>query len=423
MSRRIVKLSVLAVILGGFAALCCGQYRSRVLRMKVLQLPEPKLTGELSFEQILAKRRSVREFTTEQLNHTQIGQLAWAGQGITNKQGGFRTAPSAGRNYPITLYFAIQDGLYVYNPDTHSLEQTLKEDVRGRLAEAAGQQAAHEASCNIIVTGAIKQLRANYRKKARDYMLLEAGHVAQNIQLQAVSLDLGSVPIAGFSLKDVKKVCKLPRTLEPLYIICTGHPAYLIPQESSGAGIGLPSERPATEAAAVPRPRRAVMVVAGQNFSEEELFETGSALEAGGVETFIASSRTGTVTGMAGQNVEATILLNELRIDDFDAIVFIGGPGAREYIENTIAIGIVRQAADKGKVLAAISITPSLLANAGVLSGVRATSFASERELLEVRGAIYTNANVERDGPIVTANNPRAAELFAAAIIDAIGGR
>ncbi|MHC4693947.1 MAG: nitroreductase family protein, partial [Planctomycetota bacterium] len=113
-----------AIIIVVFAALCPGQRRSRVSPLKIIQLTEPSLTGSVSFEEALAKRRSVRQFTNQQLKPAQISQLAWAGQGITEPVRGLRTAPSAGATYPIKLYFATQDGLFIYNAEEHSLEQS-----------------------------------------------------------------------------------------------------------------------------------------------------------------------------------------------------------------------------------------------------------------------------------------------------------
>ncbi|MHC4617653.1 MAG: DJ-1/PfpI family protein [Planctomycetota bacterium] len=109
-----------------------------------------------------------------------------------------------------------------------------------------------------------------------------------------------------------------------------------------------------------------------------------------------------------------------MSVDQFDAIVFIGGPGASEYFNNPVAHNIAREAAAKGKILAAICIAPRILANAGVLAGVRATSFLTEREMLELADVKYTGAPVERDGPIITGRDPAAARLFATAIAEAL---
>jgi len=408
------RLTIFIIILAGFAIVCLGQYRSRVSPrkpvLKIVQLTEPKLTGPVSFEQALAKRRSVRQFTGQPLKFTQIGQLAWAGQGITEPQKGLRTAPSAGAIYPIELYFATPEGLFVYRPDQHSLEETLNQDVRGRLGAVAN------APCDIIVAGSERKLAAKFRKEARKYMLLEAGHIAQNIQLQAVCLGLGSVTIGGFDIRGVRKVCRLPKTLEPLYIICVGYPA----EQAVPAGGEEEKEARKTER---PKAKRAVLIAARENFRDEELFETRRVLAAAGVETVIASTTIGTIRGMLGSIAEARILVNQVRVDDYDAIIFIGGSGAAEYFDNPVALSIAREAAHKRKVLAAICIAPTVLANAGVLTGVRATSFLSERERLQQAGAIYTGAPVERAGLIITGSGPMASVPFGQAIADTLAGR
>jgi protease I len=167
-----------------------------------------------------------------------------------------------------------------------------------------------------------------------------------------------------------------------------------------------------------------VLIVASENFQDEELYVTQRTLEAAGVQTVIASTRLGPIRGMLGGAAEAKIFVNQLRVDDFDAIVFIGGSGAAvEYFGNPVALNIARMAARQRKVLAAISIAPTILANGGVLTGVRATSFLSERERLVGAGAIYTGAPVERERFIITSSGPLAAALFGQAIVDTLAGR
>jgi len=405
------------IVLLGLITLCLGQHRFRTSPIRVIQLPEPSLTGPMSFEEVLAKRRSVRHFTNQPLNFTQIGQLAWAGQGITEKEKALRTAPSAGAIYPIKLYFATQDGVFVYNPYEHSLEQTSSLDVRFRLATAAlKQEPVAKAACDIIIAGSVKKLTTKYRNKAKRYMLLEAGHIAQNIQLQAVSLDLGAVPIGAFNIRDVKRAGLLPINLEPLYIICVGHSAEQTTTEKN-------TEKKETRRTDSIKAKRAVLIIASNNFRDEELFETKIVLDKAGIETTIASSKTGPIRGMPGGRAEATILVKNLSVDDYDAIIFVGGTGAKEYFNNRAALDIAREAAGKRKILAAICIAPSVLANAGVLKGIRATSFPSERVNLQRAGAIYTGNPVERDRFIITGNGPRAATLFGQAIVDTIFGR
>jgi protease I len=272
------------------------------------------------------------------------------------------------------------------------------------------QDSAATAGCDIIVAGSVRELTSQFRNKARTYMLLEAGHIAQNIQLQAFCLDLGSVTIAEFNTKDVSRACKLTRGLEPLYIICVGHSIEqaaaeaLNNQEGTGA-------------------KRAALIVASQNFRDEELFETKRALDAAAVQTVIASTRIGIIRGALGNIAEANILVGQLRVDDYDAIIFIGGLGAVEYAANPAALNLAREAVRKRKILAAISTAPTILANAGVLTGVRATSFLSERNRLILSGAVYTGIPVEQDRSIITGRDPAASILFGRAVADALTGR
>jgi len=376
---------------------------------KIIKLAEPKLKGKLTLEEAIEKRRSIRSFTGEKLSIEQISQLAWSGQGITEKQKGFRTAPSAGAIYPIELYVAIPEGLFVYHPVNHSLEKMVDSDVRAKLAEASfGQRWVADAGADFIIVGSEKKLAAKYGGKANSYLLLEAGHIGQNILLQAVSLDLGAVPIGAFNAEEVNKICNLPKELESLYIISVGQPVRV--EQKQERAVKMEAEKV----------KKAVLIVASKNFRDEELFDTKRALENAGIQTIIASSKTGAVTGMLGGSAEATIGVEEIIVDNYDAIIFIGGSGAKEYFNNKTALQIARQAAEKKKVLAAICIAPSVLANAGVLEGKKATSFSSEAGNLRRAKAVYTGSGVERDGLIITGSGPAAATKFGQTIVNAL---
>ncbi|HCO96788.1 MAG TPA: hypothetical protein DIU00_23085 [Phycisphaerales bacterium] len=404
------RLTILAIVLACFATLCLGRSRSRTPRM-IIQLTDPNLKGPVSLEEALVKRRSVRQFSTEPLKRSQISQLAWAGQGITEPQRGLRTAPSAGAIYPIELLFAMPEGLFVYRPFDHSLMQLGNQDIRNNLAVAASMaESVASAGCDIIVAGAVRKLTDRYKDKARTYMHMEAGHIAQNIQLQAVCLGLGSVTVGGFNTKEVRKVCNLRRDLEPLYIISVGYPA----------GTGT-TEAAADQAGAAGK--KAALIIGSQNFRDEELFETKRVLDAAQVQTVIASTKTGPIRGTLGNVAEASIPVNRLKVDDYDAIIFIGGPGAAEYVRSPATTNMIRETVRKGKVLAAIGVAPTILANANVLAGIRATSYLSERDILVQAGAIYTGFPVERERMIITATGPPAALQFGRAIAEALAGR
>jgi len=189
-------------------------------------LPPPSTDGEMSLEQTLAKRRSIRQFRPQDLTLEQIGQLAWAAQGITKPDTGFRTAPSAGATYPLELYLLTKDGVFRYIPKGHKLARVATEDKRAALARAAyGQGSVSGAPLDFVITGIYERTSARYGDRAERYVILEAGHVAQNIHLQAVALGLGSVPVGAYTDEAVSEVLDLSADETPLYIIPVGHPA------------------------------------------------------------------------------------------------------------------------------------------------------------------------------------------------------
>ena len=190
---------------------------------KIVKLPSPRLSGKLSLEESLARRRSKRSFTKESLNWEEIGQILWAVQGITDSRG-FRTAPSAGALYPLEIYFLTPEGVFHYLPAGHQAERISEKDLRKALSLAAlGQSAVSQAPLDIVITAVYQRVTGKYGKRGERYVHIEAGHCAQNIHLQTICLGLGSVPIGAFSDVAVRKVLNLPKDCQPLYIIPVGY--------------------------------------------------------------------------------------------------------------------------------------------------------------------------------------------------------
>ena len=190
-----------------------------------IALPEPRVTGVISLEEVLAARRSERDFTREPLTLDDLSQLLWSAQGITEPDGRGRAAPSAGGTYPLELYVVNHLGLYHYLPSDHSLEVLGEDDLRPALAEAAlGQQHVADAPAVVVITAVFARTEERYGERAERYVYLEAGHAAQNVLLQAVALDLGAVPVGAFHDEDVRRLLGLPADHVPLYLIPVGHP-------------------------------------------------------------------------------------------------------------------------------------------------------------------------------------------------------
>ena len=177
-----------------------------------IALPEPRYESETSVEEALEQRRSIRDYADENLTLDELSQLLWAAQGITAPWGG-RTAPSAGALYPLELYVVVgiveglESGVYRYRPEGHELEKVKDGDARAALADAAlGQDFIKDAAINMVFTAVYERTTVKYRERGIRYVYMEAGHAAQNVYLQAVALDRGTVTIGAFFDSDVKTV-------------------------------------------------------------------------------------------------------------------------------------------------------------------------------------------------------------------------
>ena len=173
--------------------------------------------------------------------------------------------------------------------------------------------------------------------------------------------------------------------------------------------------------------KKVAMIIAFKNFRDEEYFIPKEVLETAGAEIKTISTKTGEAIGSQGGEAEVDITLDELRISDFDAIVFIGGQGAPEYLDNDTSYKIAQEAVSEKKILAAICIAPTILAKAGVLSEKKATVWSSLLDkkavkVLKENGVIYQDDPIVVDGNIITANGPEAAKEFGEAISSLLGG-
>lgn len=401
-----------------FAVIClCGV--SVFAADETIRLPEPKLNGSFSLEQVIAARRSVREFTDEQLKIVQLGQLCFAGQGITDKGKKLRAAPSAGSIYPMQIHAVLPDGLYLYDPAAHCLVKKLSTDIRPMLYTASfRQQVIQKAPCTFIISGSTRKIEAKYRGKGRQFITLEAGHIAQNILLQTVAEGLGSVPLGIFDSKAVARICNFTEDYEPLYLIPVGTPAKKSALEPLTAAPQAP--RSASAPAGL-ETKRVVIVVPAMYFSDMEFFGVQETCQLVGITPDIAAMA---IEDMKSQNrrdvIKPNVLIGDINVDDYDAIVFTGGPGVRDYLMNQTILKLVRTAAEKKKIIAAIDNAPGIFAVAGIVKGKNVASSPSEYKKFAVAGAMWKNTDVAVDNNIITAANPDATRRFGAAIIAAL---
>jgi len=190
-----------------------------------IQLPPAKVKGEISLEESIARRRSIRAFAAKPLSLEQIGQLLWAAQGITEKDKGLRAIPSAGALYPLEVYVVLPEGIYHYSPLRHELKRILTGDRRLELQKAAqDQEAIGSAPAVFVFTGVHERTAAKYGDRTSRYVSIEAGHACQNVLLQAAAQNLAGVPVGAFEDAQVAKIINLAKNENPLYLVPVGYP-------------------------------------------------------------------------------------------------------------------------------------------------------------------------------------------------------
>lgn len=191
---------------------------------KSFSLPQPKIMGKMSVEESIFRRRSERSFYPNELSLEQISQLLFAGQGITDRTWGFRAAPSSGALYPMNLYVVKKDGVFEYIPESHKLVQVTEEDRRPSLVRASlGQSFIGEAPVVIVIAGNFRITYAKFGQRAYRYINMEAGHIAENIHLQAIAMGMAAIAVGGFWDDVVANALELPDTRDPFYIIPIGY--------------------------------------------------------------------------------------------------------------------------------------------------------------------------------------------------------
>jgi len=235
MSRKlIIWLIILTVILISFVYLWLNQDKilkninnnMNISNKKTIELLEPRYDSEVSLEKAINQRNSVRQYSSQEISLKDLSQILWAANGLNQK--GSRTAPSAGALYPIELYVVgkcenYPAGIYHYQPDQHILEKIKEGDFLSKLSEIGlGQKWISQAPLNIVLTGVVSRTTEKYGDRAAQYVALEAGHVGQNIYLQAGALNLGTVSVGALYDDQMSDFLNFEESQKAYYIFPIG---------------------------------------------------------------------------------------------------------------------------------------------------------------------------------------------------------
>ncbi|MDP2916751.1 MAG: SagB/ThcOx family dehydrogenase [Dehalococcoidia bacterium] len=198
-----------------------------------IQLSPPNLKGGISLAEAVAGRRSVRKFRPGALSLSELSQLLWSAQGITEPRWGLKAVPSAGATYPLEVFVVCgQDsvegvgaGVYHYEIDSHLLKLHHQGDLRAELAGVAlGEEGIIQAPVSLVICAEYERTMDRYGERGQRYVHMEVGHAGQNIYLQATALGLDTFAIGAFYDEQVRTVLRLDKRYRPLYIMPVGRP-------------------------------------------------------------------------------------------------------------------------------------------------------------------------------------------------------
>ncbi len=205
--------------------------------LEVLLLPEPDYEGGISVESALKNRRSVREYTSSPLSLMEMSQILWAAYGITKPnnekgflRGGMKTAPSAGARYPLEIYIVVTNvtrlspGIYLYRPQGHQVLKIANGEFRNQLAEATySTDVIKRAPACLVYSAIYKRTTEKYGDKGKDrYVCMDVGFSAENVYLQAASLNIGTVMVGSVIDDKVKKVINMSEEETPMCFMPLG---------------------------------------------------------------------------------------------------------------------------------------------------------------------------------------------------------
>lgn len=199
------------------------------------ELPSFESDQPISLDRALRQRKSIRNFKDKGISPGQLSYLLWASTGIHRIEDGyeFRTAPSAGALYPIETYVVVNNvrkleaGVYHYSIRSHELELIKQGDFKRSIAAAAlGQGMCASAAAVFVWTAVFERCKWKYGQRAYRYIYLDAGHIAENLALAAVSLNLGSCEIGALYDDHVNAIVSIEGTEESvLCMAVVGIPA------------------------------------------------------------------------------------------------------------------------------------------------------------------------------------------------------
>ena len=197
----------------GIITICLSIATLCVMAQNTIKLPEPDKNVPMTLYQALQQRKSVREYSSKDIDDMKLSQLLWAAVGI-NRPDGHLTAPTAVNAQDITVYICRKDGAYLYVAKDNALQKVSDKDLRKEVASA--QQFAAEAPISLVIVTDNAKFRGGSTNGPTISGAIDAGYVSQNIDLACEALGLVTVPRATMDKDALKKELKLTEAQNPI---------------------------------------------------------------------------------------------------------------------------------------------------------------------------------------------------------------
>ena len=216
-----IAREIIAVILASIIIIpAIGQDITMAQEQKSIQLAKPQIAGNPLME-ILAKRSSSREFSSEPLPENILSNMLWAAAGINRPDSGRRTAPTAMNKQEIDVYVATAHGIYLYEAKSHRLKMIAAGDLRGLTGE---QDFVREAAVNLIYVADYSRMSSASDQIKELYAAADTGFVSENVYLYCASAGLATVVRAYVDKPALSKAMKLRADQKIILAQSVGYP-------------------------------------------------------------------------------------------------------------------------------------------------------------------------------------------------------
>ena len=187
-----------------------------------ISLPNPEIDeiDSKSFKKLSDNRRSVRKYSDKPISLKELSYLLWCSQGVKKTVGNkatFRTVPSAGARHAIETYILINNvkglekGIYWYNALEHKISLVINsKDIADKITEACfSQEFVKQSAVTFIWIADIYRMAWRYVDRGFRYLLLDAGHICQNVYLAAENINCGVCAIAAYEDDEMNSLLEL----------------------------------------------------------------------------------------------------------------------------------------------------------------------------------------------------------------------